>query len=578
VTQASTLLPFGGRKQWRLRPLLPSTVRASLKSYHPLLAQLLHNRGISNQKLASAFLSQSPLSHDPFALPGMEAAVRRLQEALQRRETIAIFGDFDVDGLSATALLATALRPLGCEVIPYIPHRMEEGHGLSPQSVERLASQGVRLLVTVDTGISSAGEVALAAQAGVDTIITDHHLPPEVLPPALAIVDPRLPESAYPFAELTGAGLALKVAQALHSVTQPQEDVTGALLSLASLGTIADVAPLVDENRSIVRQGLDHLTRSPSPGLEALVRWARLEGRTIDTEAVGWQLAPRLNASGRMDSAEASYRLLTTQSRLEAETLAQTLEQQNRQRQETTEAAYQRAKSILELGPLLMVGDAEFSPGIIGLVAGRLAEEFARPAVVLNLGEPYSRGSCRSVPWFNIGEALHQVERQVGGFVRYGGHAQAAGFTIATERLPLLRQSLGELAKTAADQAFGVGQKDQAPSPWLDIDMQLSLAAMPKDVYRQVHLLSPFGAGNPEPVFLSRGVQVVEARPIGVNGRHLRLRVRDGGVTWNAVAFGQGNAFPQGATRLDIVYTVELDRFLPGQALQLHVQDMRGAG
>ncbi len=580
MAATEALLPSNSRKAWRVRPALPAAARSALNRHPPLLAQLLYNRGLDGDASARAFLSHQPLSHDPFALPGMEAAVQRLQQALERRETIAVFGDFDVDGLSATALLATALRPLGCQVIPYIPHRVDEGHGLSMTAVERLAAQGVRLVVTVDTGISSYDEIAAATRAGMDTIVTDHHLPPDRLPPALAVVDPHLPESAYPFAALTGAGMALKLAQALSAVRSPAAGVEPALLSLASLGTIADVAPLLDENRSIVRQGLAHLTKSPSPGLEALVRWSRLEGRTIDTEAVGWQLAPRLNASGRVDHAETSYRLLTTQSRQEAEVLAEALELQNRQRQEMTEVAHQRAKSLLEVGamhesPLLMVGDPSFSPGIIGLVAGRLAEEFARPAVVVNIGEDYSRGSCRSTPWFNIGRALYQVEGEVGGFVRHGGHAQAAGFTVETRRLPLLRQALVGLARETLDSAFGPAHTG---GPWIDVDAELPLGSLPKNVFQLVQMLAPFGAGNPQPLFLSRGVRVVEVRPLGAGGKHLRLKLRDGGVTWSAIAFGQAEGFPAGATGLDVVYAVETDRYGPAQSLQLRVLDMRAAG
>ncbi|MBI2171886.1 MAG: single-stranded-DNA-specific exonuclease RecJ [Chloroflexi bacterium] len=601
----------GGQKAWRIRPPISQAARHALAPFPPLQAQLLVNRGITSPSLARAFLSGQPLSHDPFALPGMEAAVQRVRGALQRKEPVAVFGDFDVDGVSAAALLATALRPLGCQVIPYIPHRIDEGHGLSLQAVQQLAAQGVRLLITVDCGVSSAEEIAAAARAGMDTIVTDHHLPPARLPPALAIVDPRLPDSRYPFPDLTGAGLALKLAQALYDVT-PVPTVAhsrpvGTLFTLAALGTIADVAPLLDENRSIVRQGLDYLTSAPSPGLSALMRSAQLEGRTIDTEAVGWVLAPRLNASGRIDDAVISYRLLTTQSPQEAQSLAQVLEQQNRQRQEMTEEAYQKAKALLAIGEgglregssfgaslnedraslkedkeveaLLMVGDASFSPGVIGLVAGRLAEEFARPAVVVSLAEKTSRGSCRSVPWFNIGRALYQVADEIGGFARHGGHAQAAGFTVETPRLPRLRQALLRLARASLGQAFGTDSPAaEPPPPCLDVDLELPLGALPKEVYYQVQALAPFGPGNPEPVFLSRGVQVAGVRPLGANGKHLRLNLRDRGVAWSAVAFSQAERLPRGAAQLDIVYVVEVDRWAGQESLQLRVLDFRVTG
>ncbi|MBI4311090.1 MAG: single-stranded-DNA-specific exonuclease RecJ [Chloroflexi bacterium] len=558
---------------------MPPSARTVLEGFPPVQAQLLYSRGLPSPAQARAFLSFDPVSHDPFALPDMEAAVGRMRQALQKREGIGVFGDFDVDGLSATALLATALRPLGCLIVPYIPHRVDEGHGLSMQAVERLAAQDVRLLITVDCGISSHKEIAYAAGMGIDTIVTDHHLPPQQTPLALAVVDPRLHGSSYPFAELTGAGLALKLAQGLYSAMSfPTAHLLPPLFPLAALGTIADVAPLVDENRSIVRQGLAHMSRTPSVGLNALVRSARLEGRALDTESVGWQLAPRLNASGRIDSADLSYRLLVTQSSQEAAALAQSLEQQNRQRQEMTEEAYRKAKSILEPGPLLMVGDPSFSPGIIGLVAGRLAEEFARPSVVISQGVETSRGSCRSVPWFDIGRALYQIEEAVGGFVRHGGHAQAAGFTVETQRLPVLRQALTRLAAERLRQTSNGNQDEALPAPWLDVDMETPLGTLPRDVYRQVQSLAPFGPGNPEPVFLSRAVQVLEARPMGAGGKHLRLKLKDGGIAWNAVAFGQGDRLPAGATRLDIAYAVEMDHWGGQERLQLRVLDFRVVG
>lgn len=565
---------MGNQKTWRVQPPLPPQAAPAFKGYPPLLAQLLYNRGLRTPGQAQAFLAGAPVSHDPFTLPDMPAAVERLGKAVRQGERIAVFGDFDVDGVSATALLATALRPLGIEVIPYLPRRIEEGHGLSPQAVEYLAQQGVTLLVTVDCGISSAREIEAAARAGMDTIVTDHHLPPTRMPPALAVVDPRLPGSRYPFLDLTGAGLALKLAQGLYThMGYSGDDTLPALLTLAALGTVADVAPLLDENRSIVRQGLHHLARAPSPGLQALLSSARLGGRPLDTEAVGWLLAPRLNASGRMDHAGTSYRLLVTPSPQEAQELASTLELQNQQRQRLTEETYQRAKSIMEPAPLLMVGDAAFPPGIIGLVAGRLAEEFARPAVVVSLGEDFSRGSCRSAPWFNIGQALYRVAEGIGGFARHGGHAQAAGFTVETARLGRLKEALVDLAQEALAQ---VGA-EQPPQPWIDVDMEAALGALPRDIYPLVQSLAPFGPGNPEPVFLSRRVQLLEARPMGAGGQHLRLNLRGGGVTWRAVAFGQSDRLPPGARSLDIVYAVDMDYWGGAQTLQLRLLDFRAA-
>jgi single-stranded-DNA-specific exonuclease len=323
----------------------------------------------------------------------MEVAVDRIKSALERGERIAVFGDFDVDGVTATALLARALKPLGSQILPYIPHRVEEGHGLSLRVVERLTREGVDLLITVDCGVTSYEEVRAASRAGIDTIITDHHLAPDGGPDACAVVDPRLNGSHYPFPYLTGAGLAWKLAQAVYASLGRAAELEGQpLMSLAALGTIADVGPLVDENRSIVRGGLQELGRRPTPGLSALMRSARQDGHPPDTETVGWYLAHRLNAAGRVGHADTSYRLLVTDSPEEAAGLVGTLETQNRQRQELTAAAQEKAKGLVELEPLIMVGDASFLPGIIGLVASRLVDEFGRPAVVVSVDGEVSLG------------------------------------------------------------------------------------------------------------------------------------------------------------------------------------------
>lgn len=562
--------PHPALKAWRIRSPAPPEVRSSLAKAgcSPLLAQLLHHRGIFEPGQARAFLSSEPVCHDPLLLPGMEGAVQRLVQALDRKERIAVFGDFDVDGVTATALLARVFKSLGNQVLPYIPHRMEEGHGLSLLAVDTLAKWQVNLLITVDTGVTSRQEITAAAEIGIDTIVTDHHLAPEGPPPAIAVVDPQLPGSLYPFPHLTGAGLALKLAQALYrSLGRDDAAMQEQVMPLAALGTVADVAPMVDENRSIVRQGLKEMGRRPTAGLKALMRSARLEGRKVDTEAVAWVLAPRLNAAGRMDSASVSYQLLMEESEERAANLAAILEGQNRERQRLTSGALGKARGAIEMEPLLMASDSSFSPGIIGLVAGRLVEEFSRPAVVVSLGDEVSRGSCRSVPEFDIGRALHSAAARVGGFVRYGGHPQAAGFTIATERLPLLRRELVALAR----EALG----ERAFQPHLDIDLEMPLGSLPRDVYGTIQALAPFGSGNPAPVFLSRNVRVAEVRPLGAGGEHVRLKLKDRGVTWEAMAFGQGSGFPADASTLDVVYTIETDRWNGQGALRLNVLDAR---
>ena len=558
-----------------MRPSIPSEVRRSLSGHPDLLAQLLYNRGITDASQAEKFLSSQPVSHDPLLLPGMERAVERLAQATQRKERVAVFGDFDVDGVTATALLVRALGGLGLLVTPYIPHRVEEGHGLSLQAVHQLADDGVTLLITVDCGITSHREIEAAIERGIETIVTDHHLAPPTPPPACAVVDHQLPDSKYPFPHLTGAGLALKLTQALYQSTAQEQPAD--LFALAALGTIADVAPLADENRSIVQQGLAELRHTTSPGLRALIRSAGVGNGELDTEAVSWALAPRLNAPGRLDHAMASYQLLVEESEEQALSLATVLEQQNRERRRLTDSAMERARELLqeskesaEPEALLMVADSSFLPGIVGLVAGRLSEEYYRPAVAVSTDQGMSRGSCRSIPEFDIGSALYQVADGGVQFLRHGGHARAAGFTIATENLTELKHRLTEVAEEKLN--------DQELRPRWDIDMALPLGSLPRESYRLIQALAPFGEGNPTPLFFSPKVQITDARTMGGNGEHLRLKLRDQGVTWDAVAFRQGVAGSSSLNRtreIDVVYTIGLDRWGREPTLRLTVLEFR---
>ena len=560
------------RMEWRVHPVVPHEIARPLmdSGLTPILAQILYNRGFHNPDQALAFLSKDEVSHDAALLPGLEQAVERLTAAVRNRERVAVFGDFDVDGITGTAIMARALTSLGVKVIPYIPHRVEEGHGLNTDAVRYLAAQGATLLVTVDTGVTAFAEVAAAQDMGVDVIITDHHLAPQGAPDACATIDPRLPDSTYPFPYLTGAGLAYKLCEALlESFGTSAQEQMGTLLSLAALGTVADVAPLLDENRSLVRRGLEELARSSSTGLQAMFRTARIEDVSFDAETIGWVLAPRLNAAGRLDHANVSYRLLVTDDAGEAEGLALQLEQQNRDRRTMTAEAYQKARSLVEPAPLIMVGDESFSPGIIGLVASRLAEEFHRPAIVLSLGPDVSRGSCRSIPEFDIGSALHEVAPRVEGILRFGGHPQAAGFTVLTSSLDSLRSRLTSVAQEALS--------DQVLQPRLDIDVELPLRELPRDIYPTVQRLAPFGAANPAPLFLSRNVQLMSNRPIGSNGDHKLLKLKESGITWDAIAFRNSCLLPEGVDKVDVVYTVEIDRWRSHQTLRLNVKDVRPA-
>lgn len=558
---------------WNVYPPLSDIQRSVFVAagYSPLVAQLLFNRDLASPDEARNFLSKDPLSHDPMNLPYMDKAVARIQKALENKERIAVLGDFDVDGLTATAILARAFKLFGVEISPYIPDRVEEGHGLTDQAIEELVRRNINLLITVDCGVTSHREIAVATAAHIDTIVTDHHLAPDGPPAAVAVVDPRLPGSVYPFPGLTGAGLALKLSQALYNYLGVRNSrVEAQLLTLAALGTVADVGPMIDENRSIVREGLEAMRQFPIPGIRALMRAAGSEKQIPDAETIGWVIAPRLNSAGRLGDAKISYQLLVSESEEEVAVIANSLEEMNRQRRSLTVEAEKKAMSLLDLDSLLMVSDASFTPGIIGLVAARLVDQFQRPAVAVSLGEDVSRGSCRSIPSFDIAGALHEVAPTMKGFIRYGGHSQAAGFTIETSQLPTLKEKLIALANNTLE--------GEVLQPRLNIDLDVPLSGLPRDIYNITKEFAPFGSTNPRPTFLSRDVKIRQVWAFGKNKDHLKFKLIDNGVVWDAVAFRQAANFSYRANAVDIVYSIGIDDWGGGDKLRLNILDVRAAG
>ena len=404
--------------------------------------QLLLSRGIGTRRALEQFLDPAGLPHSPNLLAGIDAALPRLAAAARSSETVAVFGDFDVDGMTGTAILTETLNRLGANVIPYLPHPVNEGHGMTPTAVERLVGQGATLIVTVDCGVSDADEIANAMRSGADVIITDHHTPPERKPDALAIVNPRMPGNAYPFPELCGAGIAYKLASALLDYVGQAGDPS--LLELAALGTVADLVPLRDENRYLVQRGLATLGGTHRPGLRALLRRVNLEGRQVRAEDVSFRIAPRLNASGRMAHPETSLKLLLTQDAREAEDLVGQLETYNTQRRDLTdracEIAIDRVLGQGSIPAIIISSDDAYTPGVNGLIAGRLAETFNRPAVALARADAdHLVASARSPGNFNLIEAISQCGDLL---VRYGGHAAAAGFTVRNEDFERASQRL----------------------------------------------------------------------------------------------------------------------------------------
>ncbi len=556
------------RYRWHLLPPAPARYLNNTAGLPPLVAQLLFNRGLIDSTQIESFLTaDARLVGDPLLLPDMHQAIARIYQALLRGENIAVYGDFDTDGVTATTLLVHGLTSLGAKVTPYIPHRMTEGYGLNHAALEKLHRQGISLVISVDCGITAVNEVKRAKRLGLDIIITDHHTPLETIPPATAIIDPKRTDSAYPFTELSGVGVALKLLQALFQGMGKETQLEG-LLDLAALGTVADMAPLLGENRYLVRQGLKLINGAPRLGIREMLTQAGLDTGTLDAETISWVLAPRLNAAGRLAHAMTSYKLLMTESPLEARNLAMWLEEKNTERQQLTSRVFTQAREQVlgqPLSPLLIASDREFPPGICGLVASRLVEEFYRPTLVIRTGDQISSGSARSIPEFNIILALDKFRHLL---TRYGGHSQAAGFSLLTRNLAHLENALLQLATI---ELAGVELQ-----PRLDIDAEVKLSQLGGNTFSLLQKLAPFGTGNPLPTFLSRGVKTVDCRTMGNGGAHLRLKLKQDGVVWNAVSFGLGECLPEITPTLDVVYNLEIDRWNGQESLRLNVVDFRG--
>jgi single-stranded-DNA-specific exonuclease len=502
-------------------------------------------------------------------LPDMPQAVARIYRALLTGEKMAVYGDFDVDGITATALLVQGIGALGGMVEPYIPHRLQEGHGLNSYALNELKEKGVSLIITADCGVTGVEQVAKIARSRVDVIISDHHLPGDELPAAAAVVNPHRADSRYPFNELAGVGVAYKLLSALYRSMGREAEVEK-YLYLVALGTVADMVPLLSENRFLVVQGLAGLKACCQPGIRELALQAGVNLEKISTENISWALAPRLNASGRLEHAITSYRLLMTESDEEARQLAIGLGEQNRERQRLTSAAYLLAREQVVsrgIGSILVASHTDFPGGILGLVAGKLTEEFNLPSVVIQLGDEVCHASCRSIPEFNINQALGQCAEHLSHF---GGHAQAAGFGLAAGNLQAVLEKLNVIA---AGELDGLDLR-----PKLEIDARVRLSDLTLAGYRLLQQMAPFGQDNPAPLFLSCGVRVVEARPMGSEGRHLRLKVQQGSITRDAVAFDVGARSEDMNVPLDIVYNFELDEWNGDSRLRLNIRDFTGSG
>ncbi len=562
-------------KRWQVDPPLSSQANESLAEFSPILRQVLFNRGYATNMEAWAFLkAETNLNTDPYQLTGMETAIERIQHAIDQKEPIAIYGDYDVDGVTATALLMQILRAMDGIAQPYIPKRFDEGYGLNTEALDTLKAEGIKLVITVDCGIRSPDEASYARSIGLDLIISDHHQPAEGnLPYALAVINPKQDSDRYPDKDLAGVGVAYKIAQALLDQSKKsapdfqQED----LLDLVALGTVADLAPLVGENRALVRKGLQKIRETKRQGLFSLAAVSDLPLPRTTATSIGFILGPRLNAAGRLEFALAAYELLTTRDVRSAGELAQQLNVQNRQRQELTRKIQEEAEAIAmaeDPDPqILFAVHPDFNSGVVGLAAARLVETFYRPAVVGQVLKEATRCSCRSIPEFHITKALDQCKDLL---IRYGGHAAAAGFSVRNENLEALKNKLKSIAENQ------LGGRDLRQT--LKADAQVPFSDLRPELLKHLEALQPTGYGNPEAVFVSRNVRVAQARAVGSDGNHLKLAVTDGHVTFDAIGFRLGHLQDELPDNVDIIYTFESNEYNGRTSLQLNLKDVKAPG
>lgn len=560
-------------EQWNLRRGGSDEARRQLElaGVPPLCAVVLCARGLDTPEKAREFLANGPeLLHDPFLMRDMDRAAVCISQAVERGDTIAVYGDYDVDGITSTCLLTEFLRERGGHVICYIPDRTGEGYGLNRGAVDRLGQQGVKLIVTVDCGITAAPEVAYAKALGIDVVVTDHHHCKDNLPDAAAVVDPRRPDCTYPFKELAGVGVALKVALALT----PRQDWAGVLEQygeLAAIGTVADVMRLTDENRAIVTLGLERLAHTCRPGLKALIQEVSPGQPAPTAVSIGYGLAPRINAAGRMERAEVAVELLLTRDPQRGLALAQELCQLNRERQAIECSIFEACAAHLarrsELaGPSIVLAGEGWHQGVIGIVCSRLCDRYGCPVVLISVDEDgVGKGSGRSIGSFNLFEALTSCEDL---FERYGGHALAAGLTVQADRIEELRTRLRKYAETHVTMAELV--------PQLHIDCMVQSEWLTQENIESLSVLEPYGMKNAEPVFCMKNMTVEEITPLS-SDRHVRLSLIKDGKRFSAIWFGIGAGglgFVEGNT-VDAAFHLEINEFRGRRSVQLTICDVQ---
>lgn len=567
-------------KKW----VVKEPVGLELKKQYPempgVILQLLFNRGLTSQKQIDGFLTpdygQDVL--DPFLFPDMDKAVARIYQAVANKEKIAIHGDYDADGVTSSAVVATVLKKMGSDFEVYIPHREKEGYGLNAKTIKYFAKKKIKLVITVDCAISNVGEVELANQKGIDVIITDHHAEPPKLPAAYAIINPKVKICNYPFIELAGVGVAYKLAQAI--VSRDKQGLFPAgfekwLLDLVAIGTVADVMPLLGENRTLVKYGLIVLNKTKRYGLKLIAQkagiWPVTESELMNSENIGYVLGPRLNAAGRMDHANGAYELLITDDINEADRLAENLEQNNRKRQGATEKIMEDIrKEVKDIDKqLLILAEGKGWPlGLIGLAAGKIKDVYNKPIIIITKTLTKIAGSGRSIPEFNMIAALDKVSDC---FKVYGGHPGAAGFTLKSRKV--VEEFKSRILKIAEAELSG-----RDLSPRLEIEAELNLQDLNWELFEQIQQFEPFGMGNPKPVFIVKNLRVENVRAVGGDNKHLKLFLKHENMvkSFEAIGFGMGNLISdiKYSDLVDIVCEINLNEFNGSRKLELRLIDV----
>ncbi|PLX25580.1 single-stranded-DNA-specific exonuclease RecJ [Candidatus Parcubacteria bacterium] len=560
---------------WKLPEKVNKEFLDQFPELHPTVAQLLYNRGLKTQEQIDEFLNPdySQDIHDPFGFKDMKKACELIYSLIEKKENITVYGDYDADGVSSAVILNSVLTSLGAKTDVYLPHREKEGYGLNVKAVEELASNGTKLVITCDCGISNVEEVSLAKDKGLSVIVTDHHAIPEVLPAADAIIHPQVEGEKYPFKKLAGGGVAFKLAQALiaykkNGISDKEKEIQEKwLLDMVAISTVADMVPLLGENRTLLKYGLIVLKKTKRLGLQKMLEIANIDPAKIDARTIGYAIGPRINAAGRMDHANLAYFLLTEEDEEKAKAYASDINQSNLDRQRLTEQTVRQAKEQTPdlKDSLLTFYHPDWSAGLTGLVASRLLREFSRPVLVMtNTPEGQIVGSGRSINEFNITEGLNKYADLLN---RFGGHPQACGFGLDKENL----------------ESFVSGMKDYAAKELKDVNFQSKLdvefyqefSDISWDLVDMVDKFQPFGHGNPEPLFMSEEILITDARRVGNDSKHWKLELVKDNKRIGAIAFGLGVIDIEVGDKIDIVYNLSINQWNGNRTIQLIIKDIK---